>query len=385
MPNFISYGKQWIDDDDIQVVIETLKSDYLTQGPRVLEFEKAICDYTGAKYCVAVSNGTAALHLAVLALNIAKGEEGITTPITFTASSNCMLYAGLKPVFADIREDTYNIDPEEIKKKATDSTKLIVAVDFAGQPTDLEEISDFAKSRGIYIIEDAAHSIGSKYQDGSKVGNCKYSDLTTFSFHPVKTITTGEGGAITTNDEKLYKRLLLLRSHGITKDPEEMSQNPGPWYYEMHELGFNYRITDMQCALGCSQLKRLDQFISRRREIVKKYNESFNSLPNVITPYEKDGLVSAFHLYVLQIDYDKIGKTRKQVMEELGANNIGTQVHYIPVHTQPYYQKNFHYKNGDFPKAEKYYDKCLSLPLYPAMTDGDVEMVITEVKNVLGR
>jgi len=383
MGDFLSYGKQWIDQQDIDSVIEVLKSDFLTQGPKVLEFEKAICEYTGAKYCVAVANGTAALHVAVASLNIEKDAEGITTPITFVASANCLIYSEIRPVFADISEKTYNIDPEEIKKKITDKTKVIVAVDFAGQPADLEQISEIAKENSIYVVEDAAHAIGSTYSDGSKVGSCKYSDLTTFSFHPVKTITTGEGGAITTNDEKLYKRLLLLRSHGITKNPDELSKNPGPWYYEMQELGFNYRMCDMQAALGVSQMSKLDNFKKRRREIVSAYNEAFKGVVNITTPFEKEGVSSAFHLYVLEFDFEKIGKSRKEVMDELKSKNIGTQAHYIPVHFQPYYKKEYGYKEGDFPKAEKYYDKCLSIPLYPKMSDEDTAFVIKNIKESL--
>jgi UDP-4-amino-4,6-dideoxy-N-acetyl-beta-L-altrosamine transaminase len=383
MAKFLSYGKQWIDDSDIEAVIKVLKSDYLTQGPKVEEFEQAICDYTGAKYCVAVSNGTAALHLAIAAIQIDKDSEGITTPITFVASSNCLIYNGLKPVFSDINQKSYNIDLEEIKKHATNKTKVIVAVDFAGQPADLETIYPWARENNISVVEDASHAIGSKYKDGSKVGNCKYSDLTTFSFHPVKTITTGEGGAITTNDEVLYQRLLLLRSHGITKNPGLLSQNPGPWYYEMIDLGFNYRMTDIQAALGTNQLNKLDKFVDRRREIVAKYNEAFKGLRDCVIPYEEIGLFSAFHLYILQIDFDKIGKTRKEFMEELKENSIGTQVHYIPVHLQPYYQKQYGYKAGDFPIAEAYYYKCLSLPLYPKMNNEDVDQVINAIKGVL--
>ena len=381
--NFISYGKQWIDKEDIDAVIGVLKSDFLTQGPKVDEFEKAICDYTGAKYCVAVANGTAALHIAALSLDIAPDSEGITTPITFAASSNCLIYNNIKPIFADINEETYNIDFNKIKEKTNSKTKVIVVVDFAGQPVELEKIYPWAKNKGIKIIEDASHAIGSKYTDGSKVGSCKFSDLTTFSFHPVKTITTGEGGAITTNDERLYKRLLLLRSHGITKNPKLLSENPGPWYYEMQELGFNYRLTDIQAALGISQLKKLDVFGKRRREIVAKYNEEFSKIKNCIVPYEEKGYLSAFHLYVLQIDFDNIGKLRKEIMEELRKNNIGTQVHYIPVHLQPYYKKRYSYKKGDYPLAELYYDRCLSIPLYPKMTKEEVDLVIGVVKKTI--
>jgi len=378
---FLNYGKQTVDDDDIQAVVKVLKGDWLTQGPNVVDFEQAICEYTGAKYCVAVANGTAALHLATLALDLKKGSEGITSPNTFVASANCLVYAGLKPDFADIRPDTYNIDFDQIKKRVTANTKVIVAVDFAGQVADLEQIYPWAQKKGIKVIEDAAHSIGSKYADGSRVGNCRYSDLTTFSFHPVKTITTGEGGAITTNDEKLYRRLQMLRTHGITKN--DMSQNPGPWYYEMQDLGFNYRLTDIQAVLGTSQMKKLDGFVIRRREIVAMYNNAFKGLDNCQIPFESPGLESSFHLYVLKIDYKKVGLTRSEVMTKLKERGIGTQVHYIPVHTQLYYQQNFGFKEGDFPISEEYYQHAISLPLYPKMTDEDVQRVIEAITALL--
>lgn len=383
MKKFIGYGRQWIDRDDLRAVAEVLKSDFLTQGPKVEEFEKAICRYTGAKYAVAVSNGTTALHLAVLALQIKQGSEGITSPNTFVASSNALVYGSLKPVFADIDEQTYNINPEEIKKKVTAKTKLIIPVHFAGQSADMKEISKISKAKKIFVIEDASHSIGSRYEDGSRVGSCKYSDLTTFSFHPVKTITAGEGGAIMTNDKKLYERLLLLRTHGITKDPKQLSQNPGPWYYEMKLLGFNYRLTDIQCALGLSQLKKLNKFIKRRRTIVDCYNKAFSKLENITTPHEKDGLKSCFHLYVVKIDFSKIKLTRTELVNKLKQAGIGTQVHYIPVHLQPYYRKAFGYKKGDYPIAERYYQQCLSLPLYPKMTDRDVLRVVSCVTRCL--
>jgi UDP-4-amino-4,6-dideoxy-N-acetyl-beta-L-altrosamine transaminase len=384
MSDFLSYGKQWLDGQDKKAVLDVLNSDFLTQGPKVEEFEKAICQYTGAKYCVAVSNGTAALHIAVASLNIESGMEGITTPNTFVASSNCLIYSGLTPKFVDIDSKTYNIDTAKIKRAINDNTKVIIPVHFAGQPADMEEISKMAKDKDIYVIEDAAHAIGSKYPNGSKVGCCKYCDMTTFSFHPVKTITTGEGGAITTNDEKIYNKLLLLRSHGITKDPILLEQNAGPWYYEMQKLGFNYRITDIQSALGISQLKKLDGFIERRREIVKKYNEAFSKTDTCTVPYEKPKNYSAFHLYVLKIDFTKLGKTRAEVMQALREKNIGTQVHYIPVHTQPYYQKEFGYRQGDYPFAEDYYNQALSLPLYPKMSDAEVNYVIQKIKHILG-
>ncbi len=382
MKEFLSYGKQWIDNDDIQSVINVLKGNYLTQGPYIDEFEKKICEITGAKYCVAVTNGTAALHLAVQVLGIEKGKEGITSPNTFLATPNSLVYNGLKPVFADIDEKTYCIDVKQIEKRINKNTKVVMPVHFAGQPCDMEEIYNLCSKNNIHLIEDAAHAIGSKYKCGAMVGCCKYSDITILSFHPVKTITTAEGGAITTNSEKLYEKLKVLRTHGITKDPKYMSKNEGPWYYEMQELGFNYRITDIQAALGTSQLSKLNFFVKRRREIIEKYNNAFSEINWLTRPYEKLEVFSAFHLYVLKIDFDKIKKTRKQVMEELAKRNIGTQVHYIPCHTQPYYQKNFDSKWGDYPKTERYYEQALSIPLYPKMTNEDVDYVIKTIREL---
>ena len=380
MQKKLSYGKQHIDKKDIDSVIKVLKSEFLTQGSKIEEFEKVICRYTGAKYSVVVANGTAALHLAVAALDIKKGHEGITSPNTFMASSNCLIYNSIKPVFADIKNDTYNIDPEQINNKITKKTKVIIPVHFAGQPADMEKICRIAKKNNLFVIEDAAHAIGSKYKNGKKVGNCQYSDMTTFSFHPVKTITSAEGGAITTNNKSLYEKLLMLRTHGITKDPKKMSKNPGPWYHEMQLLGYNYRLSDIHAALGISQMKKINYFIKRRRQIVKQYNKAFKNISWLEIPYEESGLKSVFHLYVIKIDFKKIGLTRKKIMQILQRNNIFTQVHYIPVHTQPYYKKNFGYKNGDYPKAEKYYEQTLSLPLYPDLTVEDVNYVINQIK-----
>ena len=379
----IQYGHQHIDDEDIQAVVNVLKSDFLTQGPAVSRFENKICEITGARYCVAVSNATAGLHIAVQVLNLPENSEGITTPNTFLASANCLLYNNIKPIFADINPDTYNIEPNEIGKKITPNTKVIIPVHFAGLSCDMERIKKVADGHNIRVVEDAAHAIGSCYADGSPVGNCKYSDMTVFSFHPVKTITTGEGGAITTNDESLYKRLLQLRSHGVTKDTELLTQNPGPWYYEMHSLGFNYRMTDMQAALGYSQLLKLEHFRERRQSIVDRYNEAFDGIPHIKLPYKNFEQISCFHLYVLQIDFEKIGITRKDFMKKLVDKGIGTQVHYIPVHTQPYYKKQYSYKHGDYPIAEKYYERALSIPLYPAMSDNDVQKVIDTIKGSL--
>ncbi len=379
----LGYGHQYIDDSDIQAVVDVLKSDYLTQGPAVERFEQEICRITGAKYCVAVSNATAGLHIAVAALSLKAEVEGITTPNTFLSSSNCMIYNGIKPVFADIDSKTYNIAPAEIGKHITDKTKLLIPVHFAGLPCDMEKISQISKKNRLFVIEDAAHAIGSQYADGSYVGNCKYSDMTVFSFHPVKTITTGEGGAVTTNDEKLYNKLLMLRSHGTIKDPKLLKANPGPWYYEMQMLGFNYRMTDLQGALGYSQLQKLSAFKARRREIVAKYNQAFADMKYLCTPFEPANISSCFHLYAVQIDFNGLGKSRKQIMQELREKGVGTQVHYIPVPTQPYYKDKFGYRNGDYPKAESYYEKELSLPLYPGMSDADAELVISAVKEVI--
>ena len=381
----IGYGHQYIDDSDIEAVVKVLKSDYLTQGPFITQFEQEICKITGAKYCVAVSNATAGLHIAVSALELEEGFEGITTPNTFLASSNCMVYNHIKPVFADINPISYNIDPEEIKKHITEKTKLLIPVHFAGLPCEMDKISKIAKEHNLHVIEDAAHAIGSQYPDGSYVGNCKYSDMTVFSFHPVKTITTGEGGAVTTNSEKLYQKLLMLRSHGTTKDEKLLKKNPGPWYYEMQSLGFNYRMTDMQAALGYSQLQKLDFFKRRRREIVANYNKAFAGMKYLKTPVEPENVSSCFHLYATQIDFSALGKTRVQVMNELRERGIGTQVLYIPVPTQPFSKVNFGYKDGDYPVAEKYYEQELSLPLYPGLSDDDVKNVINAVKEVIER
>lgn len=380
--DFLSYGRQWIDDTDIEAVVSVLRSDFLTQGPSIELFENEIKKVTGAKYCVAVSSATAALHIAVAALELAEGDEGITSPNTFVASANCLVYNGLRPRFADIDDNSYCVDPSSIEKNSTSKTKVLIPVDFAGQSADMPSIKGIADRMGARVIEDASHAIGSKYLDGHPVGSCEYSDMTVFSFHPVKTITTGEGGAITTNDKSLYEKLMRLRSHGIVKNRELLSQYPGPWYYEMIDLGFNYRLTDMQAALGASQMKRLPLFMRRRREIVDVYNAAFGTLSKVRTPVEPAGMNSCFHLYVIRVDYSKLGKDRTTAMAELSAAGIGTQVLYIPVHLQPYYQKMFGYKEGDFPVAERYYQEALSLPLFPKMSDDDVARVIAAVKSV---
>jgi len=378
---FIPYGRQWIDDADKKAVESVLGSDYLTQGPSIKKFEDAIKDVTGAKYCVAVSNATQALHIAVAALEVETGAEGVTTPNTFIASANCLVFNGLTPVFADIDFETYNISTTEIEKTVTEKTKVLIPVDFAGQAVDIDSIKKIADKYHLYIIEDAAHAIGSNYADGKPIGCCHKSDMTIFSFHPVKTITCGEGGAITTNDENLYKKLLALRTIGITRDEEELSKNPGSWYYEMKYLSGNNRMTEIQAALGNSQLSRLGFFKKRRREIVNIYNQSFQDVGYIKIPYEAKDVDSCFHLYVLLFDFEKMGKTRKQVMDELKQKGIGTQVHYIPVNSQPYYVKRYgDYSPKNYPVTESYYQRCLSIPLYPMMSDDDVDYVIREIK-----
>lgn len=378
----IPYSFQSIDKKDIQEVIKALTSFWLTTGPRIKLFEEKLAKKLGVKYVVVVSNGTAALHLAVLAANLPKNSEGMTSPISFVASSNAMIYCGIKPMFVDIDKRTYNIDPSEILKKINKKTKLIIPVHFAGQPCDMEKIHKLIKGKKITIIEDAAHAIGSKYKNGKMVGSCYYSDMTTLSFHPVKNITTGEGGAITTNNKNLYQRLLLLRTHGITKDTRKLTTNPGPWYYEMQELGFNYRLTDIQAALGISQLNKLNKFILKRRRIVKIYNNSFKKIPWLSIPYEENDVYSAFHLYVLLIDFKRINKTRKQVVLELQKHGIGSQVHYIPIYKQPYYKTNFFNNELQFPETERYYDSCLSIPLFPSMTMKEIKKVIQNIKDL---
>ena len=375
----ISYGKQSISNDDIFAVTETLKSDFLTQGPKVAQFEKDLADYCRAKYCVAVSNGTAALQLAVAALDLPANAHGITSPNTFVATSNAMLYSGIQPIFADIDLETYNISTTSIKSRMTPETRLIMPVHFAGQACEMVKIKQIADSSNWKIIEDAAHAIGSEYADGTRVGNCKYSDMTVFSFHPVKTITTGEGGAITTNSEELYNQLCFLRSHGITKDPRFLSKQEGPWYYEMQELGFNCRMTDIQAALGSSQLKRLTHFKNRRREIVNRYNQVFKDIPGVVPPFELVPDGSCFHLYVLLLDFVKLGFNRQQFMKYLFSKDIGTQVHYIPVNTQPFYKTKIGTHKDDCPVAWDYYQRALSLPLYPDLSYEDQSKVIEAV------
>ncbi len=376
----LPYGRQSLDETDIEAVIATLRSPFLTQGPRIKEFEDSVARYVGAKFAVAFSNGTAALHGACFAAEIGEGDEVITTSMTFAASANCVRYCGGEVVFADIELDTYNIDSEKIKVLISPKTKAIIPVDFTGQPVDLVEIMQLAKERNLIVIEDAAHSLGADYK-GRKVGSI--ADMTMFSFHPVKHVTTGEGGVITTNSDELYQKLLLFRSHGITREKELLeSQAEGDWYYEMQELGFNYRMTDIQAALGSSQLKKIDEFVARRREIAKQYSEAFAHTPAIITPYQKPDRNSSWHLYIIQLDLSKLTGSRKDIFDALRKQNIGVNVHYLPVHYHPYY-KRLGYKKGIAPIAENLYEGIISLPLFPAMIDQDIQDVINTVNKVL--
>ncbi len=379
----IPYGKQSIDEKDIQAVVDVLRSDWITQGPAVEKFEKDLAAYCGAKYAVAVSNGTAALHIACLAAGLKKGDEAITAPITFLATPNAVLYAGAKPVFADVDPETANIDPKEIVKKINKKTKALLPVHYAGLPCDMERIHKIAKTKALVVIEDACHALGAEYKMGRKtvkIGSCRHSDMAVLSFHPVKHITTGEGGAITTNNKSLYEKLRSLRSHGMYKDKTTLDKVP--WHYEMRELGFNYRITDFQCALGVSQLKKLDRFTDRRRRIAGIYNEAFKDNDLFALPEENKDFRSSWHLYPIRLK-DKYKKDKKFIFAVAKKKGIGLQVHYIPVYNQPYY-RGLGYKKGLCPNAEDFYRREISIPMYPSMTDKDIGYVTKELLDVIG-
>ena len=377
----IYYGRQWIEEDDIAAVCSVLRSDFITCGPKVEELERSLSTYTGAKYAVAVSNGTAALHCACIAAGIGPGDEVITSPITFAASANCALYCGARPVFADINIETYNIDPKSIEEHITEHTKAVVAVDFTGQAVEHEAIRKICDDHGLIFIEDAAHAIGTKY-NGKKVGSL--ADMTCFSFHPVKTITGGEGGAITTDNDEFYKKLVLTHTHGITHDEKLMLDTPheGPWYYEQISLGYNYRITDFQAALIVSQLGKLDIFLKKRKEIVRRYDEAFASVPEIIVQNEIPQSDTCRHLYIIRLALDKLNCTRREFFDAMSAENIQCQIHYIPIYWFPYYQQ-LGYEKGLCPIAEEVYRGIMSIPLYPKMTDQDVEDVIHAIKKVV--
>lgn len=387
----IPYGKHHIDEEDIQAVVDVLRSGILTQGPAVEAFEQAIAKYVGSKYAVALSSGTAALHLAALAADVGPGKSLATSPITFVASANAALYAGARVVFADIDPDTINMSPEALKKALANNpdVRAVVPVHFAGLPCDMPAIKAAADQAGAVVIEDAAHALGATYPDGRRVGCCTHSAMTIFSFHPVKAIAAGEGGMITTNDEAIYRKLLRLRSHGINRldDPFQLPDQAAtngvlnPWYYEMQELGFHYRITDMQCGLALSQFRKLNRFIGRRRELARKYDEAFAGMTNCRPAQQTGRDLSGHHLYVLRIDFERLGKSRGQLMQELRGRRIGSQVHYIPVPAQPHYRQ-IGFKPEDYPNAQAYYQQALTIPLFYDLTDEQRVNVISAIKEL---
>lgn len=383
----IPYGRQEISQADIEAVIQVLQSDFLTQGPMVPKFEQEVAAYTGAKHALAVNSATSALHIACLALGLGEGDYLWTTPITFVASSNCALYCGARVDFVDIDSKTYNMSPEalheKLKKAKANNTlpKVVVAVHLCGQVCEMEKIYALAKEYGFKVIEDASHAIGGKYK-GVPVGACEYSDITIFSFHPVKIITTAEGGMAVTNCPDLARKMDLLRSHGITRDPRMMTKEPdGPWYYQQIDLGFNYRMTELQAALGVSQMQRLDEFVSKRHILAKRYDSLLADLP-VVVPWQHQDSYSGLHLYVIRLSLDKIQKTHKQVFEKLRELGIGVNLHYIPVHTQPYYQ-DLGFNTGDFPEAEKYYTEAISLPMFHKLSFEQQDVVVESLKKAL--
>lgn len=380
----IYYGHQHITEKDIQAVERVLHSDWLTQGPAIEAFEKKVANYCGAKYAVAVTNATAALHIACKAAGLGEGDVLWTSPITFTASANCGRYCGADVDFVDIDDKTYNMSVAELRHKleiAVKKPKIVIPVHLAGQSCDMEAIKALADEYGFKIIEDASHATGADYKN-TKVGSCCYSDMTVFSFHPVKIVTTGEGGIVLTNNKELYEKLKLYRSHGITRDSDLMTQEAdGPWYYQQIELGFNYRMTDMQAALGCSQMDSLDEFVARRRYLVKRYNEKLKNLP-LRTPYQDEATNPSWHIYIIRVDFTKVKLSKKEIFARMRDRGIVLNLHYIPVHTQPYYQK-LGFQKGDFPVSEKYYEEAITLPLYYDLTGEQQDEVIEALKEVL--
>lgn len=385
----IPYGRQEITQEDIDSVVSALRSDYLTQGPKVPEFERLVASHVDAKHAVAVNSATSALHIACMALNLGPGDWLWTSPNTFVASANCALYCGAKVDFVDTDPRTYNLCPVKLEakleeaKKAGKLPKIVVPVHLTGQPCDMAAIHALSLKYGFKIIEDASHAIGGKYK-GEPIGNCRYSDITVFSFHPVKIITTAEGGMATTNNDELATKLGLFRSHGITRDPALMTQEmDGPWYYQQVALGYNYRMTDIQAALGVSQMTRLNQYVAKRHEIAARYNELLRDLP-ITLPWQHPDSYSACHLYVIRLQLDKIQTTHLQVFEALRANNIMVNLHYIPVHRQPYYQQ-MGFKQGDFPASEQYYREAVSIPMYPSLTDEEQNFVVQCIEKAISQ
>lgn len=385
-----SYGKQTIDDADIQSVVETLKSDWLTQGPTIQKFEQALNEKFGGKYASAVATGTAGLHLIAMGLGWKKDDIVITSPITFLASANCAVYVGATPDFADINESTYTIDPNELEWKLKQysirnrKVKAVVAVDYAGHPCDWDALKSLQDKYGFQLVNDYCHAPGAEYKDDFQYA-AKYADAVNMSFHPVKHFTTGEGGAVLSNDESLDHRIKTLRSHGMTKDESILEKNDGPWYYEMHQVGFNYRITDFQCALGISQLKKIDRFIEKRRAIAKYYDDFFGKDERFIIPGVSEDYKHAYHLYPLQIKFDELNISKKVFFSKMKEKNILLQVHYVPVHLQPFYRNNFGFKHGDFPIAEIFYERELSIPMYPALLNEDLDYITRSIVETLDK
>lgn len=374
----IPYGNHWIDEDDIQAVVDVLRSDYITQGPKIFEFEKKLSLYCGSKYTVAFNSGTSALHAAYFSLNVRQGSEFITSPISFVSTANAGLYLNLKPIFCDVETGTGNIDVTQIESLINEKTKFIVPVHYSGHPADMDKIYGIAQKYNLNIIEDAAHAFGAKYKN-KPIGSCQYSDMTILSFHPVKHITTGEGGAVLTNNQDYYKKLLMFRTHGITKDDFKY-ESPGEWYYEQHYLGYNYRMTDIQAALGISQLKKVDIFIKKRHNIAQKYNEAFSNNPFFSIPLEKEYAFSSFHLYFIRLK-DSFKKDKLYVFNYLRERGIGVQVHYIPIYYHPFYEK-IGFKSGICPNAENFYNSVLSIPIFPLMTNSDIDKIISILMNI---
>jgi perosamine synthetase len=375
----LPYGRQSIDESDIQAVVETLRSDWLTTGPKVAEFEEALASWVGAKYAVSFSSGTAALHAAAFAAGLQSGDEAITSPLTFAATANCVLYQGATPVFADVAEDTLNVDPAFVEARITARTKAILAVDYAGHPADLDSILQLAERHGLIVIEDACHALGAEYR-GRRVGTIAH--MTVFSFHPVKHLTTGEGGMVTTDNPVFAETLRRFRNHGISSDARQR-QSAGQWHYEMVLLGFNYRLTDIACALGLQQMKRLEANLARRRQIAARYAAAFRDMRGVLPPQTRKDVNPAWHLYPIRLDLTKLSAGRGDVFRALRAENIGVNVHYIPVHLHPYYRDRSGYKGGEYPVAEDAYERLISLPMFHGMRDSDVEDVIRAVHKVV--
>jgi len=378
--DFLPYGTQWLDDKEINEVVDTLKSDWITTGPKMKKFEEAFRKFRNSRYAVAVNSGTAALHISTSSIDINAGDEVITTPLTFVASANCIVYRGGTPVFADIKKDTYNIDPDEIRKKVNPKTKAIIPVHFAGQPCDMDEIIEIAEENDLYIIEDAAHAIDAEYK-GKKIGSI--SDLTTFSFHPVKNITTAEGGMVTTNNDDLYNKLLMYRTHGINRDAIKRFGKEGGYNYDMQYLGFRYNLSELHSALGIVQLKKLESFQAKRRKIVKIYNRELQYIDEITIPYVKDNIKHSWHLYVIQLNIEKLKVDRDQIFKAMRAENIGVNVHYIPIHYHTYYQKKFGLQKGILPNVEWLFPRLLTIPLFPKMSEKDVYDVINSLEKVL--